>query len=314
MLMKNLTLFRLPSVADIDLDVLEESLKKKPFQSCGGLDWFQTGFVPAAEHQSDLMVFSQHGYALIALKREDKILPAKVIKSHLEREVKEIEAKENTKVGKKRRLEIKERITDDLLPKALTKEEITYAYIDTKNGWLVVDATSEKKAEELVSTLREAMPPFPAGLTRTKTGPVSAMTGWLAASEAPERFALDSNCVLQDTGEAGALVKISRADLTAEEITQHIATGKSVTSLGLIWHERIRFTLNEKCQLKSVQFLDVLLSEASDGADDAAALFESTFVLTTGEVSKLLADLVNALGGEDHEAGQDGDDTDQADE
>ncbi|MDH0342090.1 recombination-associated protein RdgC [Chromobacterium haemolyticum] len=312
MLMKNLTLFRLPPSADIDIDEMEEALKKRPFQSCDGLDWFQTGFVAAADHQPDLLVFRQRGYALIALKREDKILPAKVIRSHVDREVKAIETKENTKVGKKRRAEIKERITDDLLPKALTKEEITYAYIDTKNRWLVVDATSEKKAGELVSTLREVMPPFPAGLTRTKIGPVSAMTDWLAASDAPGRFVLDSNCVLQDTGEAGALVKISRADLTAEEITQHIATGKSVTSLGLTWHERIRFTLNEKCQLKSIQFLDVLLAEAAEGAEDAIALFESTFTLTTGEISELLAELVTALGGEDNDSASSGDD--QADE
>ena len=85
----------------------------------------------------------------------------------------------------------------------------------------------------------------------------------------------------------------------AEEIRQHIATGKQVTRLGLIWRERIRFVLTDQLQLKRLQFLDVLQEEASQAGDDLASLFDATFLLMAEELGDLVNDLVAALGGLD---------------
>jgi len=92
-------------------------------------------------------------------------------------------------------------------------------------------------------------------------------------------------------------VRCTRIDLTADEIRQHIATGKQVTRLGLIWRERIRFVLTDQLQLKRLQFLDVLQEEASQAGDDLASLFEATFLLMAEELGDLVNDLVAALGG-----------------
>ena len=92
-------------------------------------------------------------------------------------------------------------------------------------------------------------------------------------------------------------------DLTADEIRQHIATGKQVTRVGLIWQEKIRFMLTDTLQLKRIQFLDVLQEEASQAGDDRESLFEATFTLMSEELGELVDALIEALGGlEDSQA------------
>lgn len=293
---RQLSLFRLSADFIIDLEKLNGALAARPFQPCNGLDWFSQGWMPPASH-IDSHLYRQRGYAMVCLHREDKVLPAGVVADHLAKRVEQIEAQELRKMGRKEKTALKEQITDDLLPRAFTKPKRTTAYIDSQRGWLIVDTGTASKAENLVSQLREALPPFPAALPRTATSPHSAMTDWLASGEAPNGFELDADATLQDSSENGAKIKVSRTDLTADEIRQHISTGKQVTELGLIWRERIRFVLTDKLQLKRIQFLDVLQEEASQAGDDMASLFEATFLLMAEELGELIEALVGAMGG-----------------
>ncbi|MDC7716049.1 recombination-associated protein RdgC [Vogesella sp. DC21W] len=293
---KQLSFFRLDENFLIDSDKLADQLAKRPFQRCSGLDWFSEGWVAPASHL-DSPLHQARGYQMLTLRREDKVLPAGVIRDHLDSKLAEIEAAELRKVGRKEKLQLKEQITDDLLPRAFTRSGRTTAYIDSQRGWLMVDSGTASKAENLVSTLREALPPFPAALPRTAVSPHALMTDWLAAGEAGFGFELDAECELKDSSENGAVVRCTRIDLTADEIRQHIATGKQVTRLGLIWRERIRFVLTDQLQLKRLQFLDVLQEEASQAGDDLASLFEATFLLMAEELGDLVNDLVAALGG-----------------
>ncbi|MDE1714900.1 recombination-associated protein RdgC (plasmid) [Chromobacterium amazonense] len=278
----------------LDLARLADALGKRPFQPCGGLDWFREGWVPAAAHREG-MVYSTQDHHLIRLLREDKILPPAAINKALAEKVAAVEEQERRKVGRKERLALKEQVTDELLPKVLTKESGVLAFIS--GGWLVVDAGAASKAEGLVSKLREALPPFPAALPRTKTAAHAAMTDWLAAGAVPDGFELDEDALLKDGSENGAVVRVSRIDLTSDEIRQHIATGKQAVKLGLIWNEKIRFQLTDTLQLKRIQFLDVLQDEASQAGDDRDSLFEATILLMTEELVELINALVAALGG-----------------
>lgn len=293
---RQLSFYQLPVAEQIAADKLGAALAARQFQRCSGLDWFSEGWVAPAAHL-DEPLYSQRGRLLVSLRREDKVLPAGVIRDFLDAKLGEIEQQELRKVGRKEKLELKEQITDDLLPRAFTRSSRTFAYFDLGRGWLVVDSGSASKAETLLSSLREAMPPLPATLPRTQLSPHALMTDWLAAGEASGDFVLDSDCELKDSSDNGAVVRCTRMDLTADEIRQHIATGKQVTRLGLIWRDRIRFTLTDTLQLKKLQFLDVLQEEASQAGDDAASLFEATFMLMSEELGELIDDLVAELGG-----------------
>jgi recombination associated protein RdgC len=242
------------------------------------------------------MAYTKRGCSLVSLKREDKVLPGAVVRDFVDAKIKEIEDKELRNVGRKEKLQLKEQITDDLLPRAFTRSSRTNAYYDAERGFLVVDTGTASKAETLISELRESFA-FPARLPKTKTAPATAMTCWLADGSIGYGFELDDEARMKAPGEQGAEVKVNRFDLTADEVRQHIANGKQVTQVGLIWNERIRFVLTETLQLKRIQFLDGLQEEASQAGDDLPALFEATFMLYTAELGYLITDLVAALGG-----------------
>jgi len=142
------------------------------------------------------------------------------------------------------------------------------------------------------------MPDLPVRLLHTKLSPGAAMTGWLADGEAPAGFSIDRDCELRLPGEDRATVRYVRHALDGEEIGTHIAAGKQATRLGLTWADRISFILTEKMELKRLQFLDIL-KEQSEQAEDAEAMFQIEFALMTGELGRLLDDLLAALDGED---------------
>lgn len=287
----------------VDGDKLAEQLTKRTYQAPNGLDWFSMGWVPPAAHVQGL-VYQARGNMLVSLRRDDKILPAGVIRDELDKKVAKVEAEELRKVGRKEKLALKDQITDDLLPRAFTRSSRTNAYIDQSRGFVLVDTATASRAEVMVSELREALPPFPCALPRTKRSPQSLMTDWLAAGEAGHGFELDADAKLQDSSENGAKITISRADLTAEEIRQHIATGKQAVELGLIWENKIRFVLTDQLHFKRLQFLDVLQEEASQAGDDLASLFDATVLLMTEELGELITDLIAALGGLDAGKGE----------
>lgn len=300
---KQLSFFRLDAGHDYNTEALAAAVAKRPFQPCAGLDWFSSGFVPVAGH-ADKLLYTLAGKSMLKLKREDKVLPGSVIRDAVDKKVAETEAAEHRKVGRKEKIQLKEQITDDLLPRAFTRASAVSGYLDTARGYLMVSSSTSSKAEDFVSTLRECLPPFPASLPRTVVSPHALMTDWLAAGEASHGFELDSECTMADSSENGAIIKAQRQDLTADEIRDHIQTGKQVVELGLIYRERIRFVLTDKLQLKRLQFLDVLQEEASQAGDDLASLFDATFLLMSEELGELVDDLVAALGGLDKEGGK----------
>lgn len=291
---RNLQLFRLG--ASVDPERLAETLAARPLTPCGGLERQRLGWRPI--RGEDDYVYGQGGQLLIALGIEDKLLPGAVVKQTVEEKVAEIAAAEGYRPGAKRRREIREQVEDELLPRAFVKRTTVHAWLDPEHGWLAVDAASAAKAEALVKLLGESAPDLAVSLPHTQLSPGAAMTGWLAENEAPAGFSIDRDCELRLPGEDRATVRYVRHALDGEEIGQHIAAGKQATRLGLTWADRVSFILTEKLEIKRLQFLDVL-KEQSEQAEDAEAMFQIEFALMTGELARLLDDLVVALGGEE---------------
>ena len=90
------------------------------------------------------------------------------------------------------------------------------------------------------------------------------------------------------------MVRYARHPLDIEEVQAHIAAGKLPTKLALTWDDRVSFMLTEGLQLKKVSFLDTVFEDKA--ADDGG--FDTDVAIATGELSKLIPDLIEALGGE----------------
>jgi recombination associated protein RdgC len=128
--------------------------------------------------------------------------------------------------------------------------------------------------------------------------PVAVMTGWLESDEAPYGFTIDQDTELRATGESKAAVRYVKHTLEPDDIRRHIAAGKQCTRLAMTWNDRISFVLTETLAIKGVKPLDVI--KESDGgvtnSDDER--FDNDMMLMTGELSKMLTEVVEALGGE----------------
>jgi recombination associated protein RdgC len=252
--------------------------------------------------EGDALVHALGGQMLIALGVEQKLLPASVINHYARERAAEIEEQQGFRPGRKQQREIREQVTDELLPRAFERRRSTHAWIDPAGGWLAVDAANVAKADELLEVLRKCVAPLPLATLKTQLSPASAMTGWLASGDPPAGFTIDRDCEFLAPGEDKSTVRYVRHPLEAKDVRGHLEDGKQVTRLALTWNDRISFVLNENLQVKRLAFLDILKEQAEKDAEGGDELFDADFAIMSGELSRFLPDLVEALGGEVAEA------------
>jgi recombination associated protein RdgC len=123
------------------------------------------------------------------------------------------------------------------------------------------------------------------------------MAHWLSTREAPLGFTVDRDCELKTPDDQKSAVRYSRHTLEIDEVPQHIAAGKVPTQLALTWNDRLSFVLGESAQLRKLKFLDVVMDGVQQGGKDDDG-FDTDVAILTGELSGLLPDLLEALGGE----------------
>ena len=197
---KNIFIYRLPENCAITADTLQEKLAQKPLLPCSGLDKQSRGWVPC--RGDERLVHVANNQILFALGVEQKLLPASIINRYAKERITDIEAQQGYKVGRKETKDLKEAITEELLPRAFAVQRTTYAWLDTINGHLIIDAASSNKAEELLEFLNKTLDELAVKPLQTETSPVSAMTDWLAGEEAPAGFTIDRELELRATGES----------------------------------------------------------------------------------------------------------------
>jgi recombination associated protein RdgC len=293
---KNLLVFRLDAKWNVEARVLEKILAGRALQPCNSFEMESHGWMPRQPGDPFLYTLDRHW--LLTLGVEQKILPASVVRQVAMERAAGLAVKQGHTIGRKQMREIRERVLDELLPRALTRRLATAAWIDAANRWFVVDTVAETRAARLLETLRKSGYDFPAERLDTQLSPAAAMTGWLANGEISPDFTIDQDLELRAGDANKATVRYVRHGLSGKDIQAHIASGKTATRLGLTWKDRISFVLTENLQIKRVAFLNVLKPEAGPDADDKDAQFGLDFALMTGELSLLLADLVKLLGGE----------------
>jgi recombination associated protein RdgC len=296
---KNLQLYRLTAPWTMTSDQLEASLAPQAFAACGSLDMQTQGWV--SPRDNGMLVHTVNRQLLLQLGTEKKLLPSTVINQVTKARAVELEEQQGFKPGRKQMKELKEQVTDELLPRAFSIRRSTFVWIDPVNGWLVVDAASPAKADEVFKLLLKSLEVLPFASLRTERSPQSAMTDWLAADEAPAGFTVDQDTELRSTNEGKATVRYVRHTLEAEDVRRHIAAGKQCTRLALTWADRVSFVLTESLAVKRVAPLDVLKENADSGVQNEDERFDTDFALMTGELAKLIGDLVEALGGEERQ-------------
>lgn len=292
---KNLQIFRLAAPLPYSAEQLAEKLARISFAGCSSAEMQSQGW--DAPRGDGPLVHALNQQWLLALATEKKLLPSSVINQVAKAKAAQIEEEQGFAPGRKRMKEIKEQVVDELLPRAFGIKRQTRVWIDNDNRWLVVDASSPARADDVVKLLLKSVDKLALESLRTKLSPQSAMTAWLAASEAPKGFTIDQDSELKAAGEDKATIRYVRHTLDPEDVQRHIAAGKQCTRLALTWNDRVSFVLSDTLCLKRIKPLDVLDEEKDKGMNEDER-FDADFTLMCGELAKLLDDLVYALDGE----------------
>jgi len=296
---KNLSLFRLVEPLPLTVEGLAAKLEQRAFQSCPSHQPNTAGWTPPLGRKARDLVHAVAGRWLLCLRTEEKVLPPIVVNQALAERIGLIEDEQRRSVRRREKQDLRDQLVQELLPRALTRSRLSYAYLDLAAGWLVVDSASPRGVEEVTGTLRETLGSLSIAPPRVQQSPAAVMTAWLVEGVAPAEFALGDICELREGGEAGGVVRCRGQDLTSEEIRAHLEAGKQVTRLGLIWNERLAFVLDEALIVRRLQFLDVVRESLLEtAADSPEAVFDAEFALMTGELAFLLPRLLELFGSE----------------
>jgi recombination associated protein RdgC len=295
---KNLRLYRLTEDWTHTTEELNTALEAFCFNPCGSLDVLRYGFIePLGRHGSEF-IHVTNGYIMICAKKQEKILPASVVNEQLEEKALAIGEAENRSLGRKEKQSLKDEIIFSLLPKAFSKSSLDFAYIAPQEKLIVVNSSSAKRAEDLLSKLREALGSLRCIPITAKHVPTQVMTQWLQTGEVAHPFTLGEECELQ-AGKDGSVIRCKKQDLSATEILSHINNGMFVSKLAVTWRESIHCVLDDQLAIKRVKFDDVISEKANDrNPDSKAEQFDADFAIMSGELKNFIAELLAAFGGE----------------
>ena len=298
---RNLQLYRLIEPFETTSEALDEALNTRHFKPCGGLDSHSQGWVPPAGRDATMLVHVTNGRLMVCLRREDRVLPAAVVREQVEEKAEAIAAAESRPVGRKEKQRIKDEVITDLLPRAFTRSSHIFAYIDPSLGWVVVDSGTAKKAEELLSLLRETLGSLRVKPFAVQQSPRATLTRWLEGRPTTG-FGLGDECELKEPVDNGGVMRGRRLDLASNEVRSHLDAGMQVAKLAVEWDDRIACILCDDLGVRRLRFLDLVMDAAADiETEDAIARFDADFALMGAELARFIPALTEALGGLDED-------------
>jgi recombination associated protein RdgC len=168
MFFKNLQVYRLPAPYSLTPDELAGYLSRQAFAPATSSELLRQGW--DAPRGAGL-VHAVNKQMLIMLATEKKLLPSSVINQVAKARAAEMEEAQGFAPGKKAMKELRERVADELLPRAFSIRSNTFCWIDPVNGWLVVDAASPSKADDVVKMLLKAVDRMPLESLRVQRSP-----------------------------------------------------------------------------------------------------------------------------------------------
>jgi recombination associated protein RdgC len=294
---RNARSYRLPGRLGIDASELSQRLSRRPFQPCRPSQPVSSGWVAALSDDATDFVHKSGDYWLIRLQREERLLPASVIRTEVNSRIQEIQAGQGRRVQRKERLDIVDEVTLDLMPRAFTKSQHLEALINDREGWVWVNTASTARAEELLSLLREGLGNLPVVTPDTRKSPVVAMSQWLLNGGLPEGLSLGGDVDLEDPQEEGGVVRVRGMYLESDEIRRHIESGKQVVRLALSWQDQVDFVVDKDLSLRRIRFSDELKGINEELHEDVLARRDADCLLMGETLSTLQTAIAKTFGG-----------------
>ncbi|QLB16882.1 recombination-associated protein RdgC [Mannheimia varigena] len=293
---KNVMIYKLTSELSLDSKSLDDLQQETKFTPCTQFDMSKFGWSSPLKG-SDLLHFSQGNQFLLVSHREDKLLPANVVKAETEQRIAELEEKEARKLKKTEKQAVKDQVVSNLLPRAFSKHQFTAIWLDLDNQLVYVDAASSKRAEDTLALLRKTLGSLPVVPISFTLPPEEVMTNWIAKGHTPSWLNLLEEAELKSF-DTDSVIRCKRQYLETEEIAQHLQAGKFITKLAIEWEAHFSCVLNEDATLSRLKFADEVREKNDDILkEDVAQRFDADFLLMTEELKTFTAKMIEEFGG-----------------
>ena len=293
---KNLRIYRFTKDINLSSERLESALAEQAFKPCNNMDFSRYGWVSSLGRDSELYTHQCGNFIMLCSRKQEKILPPAAINELVEEKVSDFESAQSRNIYRKEKLTIRDDVIHSLLPRALLRSFVTYAYIDVKGRLLIIDTTGTNKAEEFLEHLRASLGSLPVVPLSCHGDAANIMTHWLK-EKMPEGLELDNECELQNPRESRNIVRCKNQELESAEINAHLKAGKRVVQLALLWRDSIRFMLTEDMSIRRLRFEEVIQEQAQGETDDRAAQFDQDFAVMTLRLHQLISELLEQFGG-----------------
>ena len=284
---KNAIVYQLNKDNLFDTQAITNAVNACPFVPCGNTDSMRSGWVsPFGESQDNPLVLDNNGQMLLRLKKEIKILPSSVIKQALAEKVTQQEQLFNRKLKKAEKLSLKDEVYIDLLPRAFSKYQFFWLWIDTVNKRVIVDSSSFKQAEDILALLRKEMGTLALTPYASDTPLEKILTKWVKESLSFPPIILGDEIELKDAVEESIVVKCKNQEINSQEIFVHIDSGKQISKLKLIDERGVSFILNRDYTLKRIKFDNAILDKNEDFLpEESNAKLEADFMLMISQLT-----------------------------
>ena len=183
-----------------------------------------------------------------------------------------------------------------MLPRAFSKYQFVWLWIDTKQKQVIIDSSSFKQAEDILALLRKEMGSLALIPYSTEIPLEKSLTTWVKQSLHFPSILLGDEIELKDAIEENIIVKCKNQDLESQEIFVHIDSGKQVSKIKLIDESGVSFILNRDWTLKRIKFDNVILDKNEEFLPEEKNLkLDADFILMSNTLLKTFENLKNII-------------------
>ncbi|MCX8730534.1 recombination-associated protein RdgC [Gilliamella sp. B2969] len=288
---KNAIIYQLNNDTLLNKDTIEKAVKSQLFTPCGNLDTTKIGWVsPYRDDNQDNLIIDINGQYLLRIKKETKILPAPVIKQALLEKIDKQEQTLSRKLTKNEKATLKDEVMIDLMPRAFSKYNHYWLWIDTDNKRIIVDSSNFKQAEDILAILRKELGALALTPLSIDKPLEQILTTWAKEKLSFPPFILGDQAELKDPLEGNGIISCKNQDITSDEMLIHFDSGKWITKMKIIDDRGVNFIVYSDLTLKRIKFDSIILDENEDiGSDEFDKRLEADFII----MSNVLANTIN---------------------
>ena len=247
-------------------EVMAEHLKEIPFEPVGETFISRASFVPNPA-TGELLTSIDGGFS-ITVRYDEKILPKAAVRAAIAEAQKKYE-EEIGELDKEQAAALAERVTADLIAKALVKTSTVNAFYHTEKQLLIVPA-SKNLANVVINLLIKAC-----GSVKTSTIHVDDIKGGLTtrlrshldgAEDAFQGFKLGESCLLKHKSEKVSF-DLANLDHAKQGLGEALNSEMQVERMELV-HGEMSFKLAKDFRISGIDYFGELTEEEMDERED----------------------------------------------